>query len=60
MDKEFLTVKDLMAMGLSRHKADNLMNRSDAPVVRIGKKKYMLAGEFRDWLHKLAMEGGAK
>lgn len=57
MEKQFLTVKDLMAMGLSQHKAYHLMNMADAPVVRIGKSKYMLASKFHEWLEQMAERG---
>lgn len=58
MEKMFLTPKDLQAMGLSRNKAYELFNREDAPILRIGDRKYIIAAEFQGWLAKLIQKGG--
>lgn len=50
MDKLFLRVKDLQAMGLSRDNAYRLFRRDDAPIVTIGNVKYMLADKFAEWI----------
>ena len=40
--------------GLSRTRAYEMLNRPDLPVVRIGRRKFMHAQLFNDWLEQQA------
>ena len=47
---EILSAKDLQDMGFSRSMSYALFNRTDVPVIRIGKRKFIKREKFLDWL----------
>lgn len=54
-DKEFpmmLTANDLQAMGFHRNMVYQILNRSDVPVVKIGKRKFVRRDKFFSWLEE--------
>lgn len=63
-DKEFplmLTANDMQAMGFHRNMVYQILNRSDVPVVRIGKRKFVRRDKFFSWLEEQEIkneEGG--
>lgn len=58
--KMVLDAHDLMAMGFSRTQVYQLFNRADTPVIRVGKRVFMNAARFQDWLDSQtqARQGG--
>lgn len=60
MEKELLSASDLQDMGMGRSMVYQLLNRTDLPVVQIGKRKFMHKEKFLEWLEKQAgqMVGG--
>ena len=49
---EILSAKDLQEMGLSRPMVYRLLNRTDTPVIQIGRRKFMRRDLFVQWLDK--------
>ena len=47
---EILSAKDLQDMGFSRSMSYTLFNRTDVPVIRIGKRKFIRREKFVEWL----------
>ena len=47
---EILSAKDLQDMGFSRSMSYTLFNRTDVPVIRIGKRKFIRREKFLEWL----------
>lgn len=47
---EILSAKDLQDMGFSRSMSYALFNRTDVPVIRIGKRKFIRREKFLEWL----------
>lgn len=47
---EILSAKDLQEMGFSRSMSYALFNRSDVPVIHIGKRKFIRREKFLEWL----------
>ncbi|WP_177508608.1 hypothetical protein [Huintestinicola sp.] len=47
---EILSAKDLQDMGFSRSMSYALFNRTDIPVIHIGKRKFIRREKFLDWL----------
>ena len=47
---EILSAKDLQDMGFSRSMAYALFNRTDVPVIHIGKRKFIRHEKFLEWL----------
>lgn len=47
---EILSAKDLQDMGFSRSMAYALFNRTDVPVIHIGKRKFIRREKFLEWL----------
>ena len=47
---EILSAKDLQDMGFSRSMSYALFNRTDVPVIHIGKRKFVRREKFLDWL----------
>lgn len=47
---EILSAKDLQDMGFSRSMSYALFNRTDVPVIHIGKRKFIRREKFLDWL----------
>lgn len=53
MDKLLLTVKDLMELtGLSKNNAYAEFHKAGAPVVLIGKTRYMNREKYIEWLNE--------
>lgn len=49
-----MTAKDLQAMGFSRQITYQLLNREDAPTVRIGKRIFVPKYKFLDWFSEFS------
>ena len=47
---EILSAKDLQDMGFSRSMSYALFNRTDVPVIHIGKRKFVRREKFPEWL----------
>lgn len=47
---EILSAKDLQDMGFSRSMSYALFNRTNVPVIHIGKRKFIRREKFLDWL----------
>lgn len=47
---EILSAKDLQDMGFSRSMSYALFNRTDVPVIHIGKRKFIRREKFLEWL----------
>lgn len=47
---EILSAKDLQDMGFSRSMSYALFNRTDIPVIRIGKRKFIRREKFLEWI----------
>lgn len=47
---KILSAKDLQDMGFSRSMSYALFNRTDVPVIHIGKRKFVRREKFLDWL----------
>lgn len=47
---EILSAKDLQDMGFSRSMSYALFNRTDIPVIRIGKLKFIRREKFLEWI----------
>lgn len=47
---EILSAKDLQDMGFSRSMSYALFNRTDVPVIHIGKRKFIRREKFFEWL----------
>ena len=47
---EILSAKNLQDMGFSRSMSYALFNRTDVPVIHIGKRKFIRREKFLDWL----------
>ena len=47
---EILFAKDLQDMGFSRSMSYALFNRTDVPVIHIGKRKFIRREKFLEWL----------
>lgn len=50
---EILSAKDLQDMGFSRSMSYALFNRTDVPVIRIGKRKFIRREKFLEWIAEL-------
>jgi hypothetical protein len=50
---EILSAKDLQDMGFSRSMSYTLFNRTDVPVIRIGKRKFIRREKFLEWIAEL-------
>ncbi len=52
--KKLGNYKDLASMlGITINKAQQLMRRNDAPVVRIGRSKYVILSKVDNWLDEM-------
>ena len=52
-----LTIKEVQKQTkLSYRSVLSLANRSDAPIVKVGKKRYFVASRFYEWIEKLGDE----
>lgn len=58
--REMLNAADLEKMGFSRPMAYVLLNRSDLPVVKIGRRRFMHKALFEAWLSEQATKNSAK
>ena len=47
---EILSAKDLQNMGFSRSMSYALFNRTDVPVIHIGKRKFIRREKFLEWI----------
>ena len=47
---EILSAKDLQDMGFSRSMSYALFNRTNVPVIHIGKRKFIRREKFLEWL----------
>ena len=47
---EILSAKDLQDMGFSRSMSYALFNRTDIPVIRIGKRKFIRREKLLEWI----------
>ena len=52
MEKELLNATDLQKMGFGRSMVYQLLNRTDLPVVQIGRRKFMHREMFCKWLEE--------
>ena len=50
---EILSAKDLQDMGFSRSMSYALFNRTDIPVIHIGKRKFIRREKFLEWIAEL-------
>lgn len=48
-----LSAKDLQSMGFSRQTTYQLLNRQDAPIIRIGKRIFAHKDRFLEWIEHL-------
>lgn len=54
LEQKLRNYKYLAALlGISENKAKELMRRKDAPVVRIGRNKYVVASKIDQWLDNM-------
>ncbi len=52
--KKLGNYKDLsISLGISENKAKELMRRADAPVVKIGRNKYVILSKIDKWLDEM-------
>lgn len=52
--KKLGTYKDLaLILGISLNKSQELMRRKDAPVIRIGRNKYIVLSKIDAWLEDM-------
>ena len=54
-----LNAHDLQTMGFSRPMVYNLLNRTDLPVIKIGKRRFMHKALFEAWLSEQATKNTA-
>lgn len=54
-----LNAHDLQIMGFSRPMVYNLLNRTDLPVIKIGKRRFMHKALFEAWLSEQATKNSA-
>ena len=47
---ELMTAKDIHALGIGRDRARAIMNRTDLPVITLGRRKYSRREKFFAWL----------
>lgn len=58
INRQLFTATDLQRVfGLSRTRAYEMLNREDLPVVKMGRRRFMHAQLFGEWLERQAKSG---